>query len=84
MAASQGGRESIEQEMEVTRNRLAHTVDQLVYRTNPKTIASRQVQSVKGYFVDAAGAPRTDHILKVAGGVAGAVAAIVILRKLVG
>jgi hypothetical protein len=81
--ASQGGRESIEQEMEATRERLSHTIDQLVHRTNPKTIASRQVQAVKDYFVDPQGAPRTDHILRVVGGVAGAVVAIVVLRKIV-
>ena len=37
---------------------------------------------MKAYFVDSAtGAPRTDNILKVAGGVAGAVALFVVVRK---
>lgn len=83
MAASQGGRESIEHEMDATRAHLAQTIDQLVHRTSPKTIASRQVQAVKGYFVDPQGAPRTDHILKAVGGVAGVVAAMVVLRMIV-
>lgn len=82
MTASPGGRESIEQDMDVTRERLAQTIDQLVHRVSPKTIASRQVQAVKGYFVDPQGSPRTDHILTVAGTVTGVVAVIVVLRKI--
>ena len=39
--------------MEATRERLAATIDQLVYRASPKTIARREVASVKGFFVDA-------------------------------
>jgi AmiR/NasT family two-component response regulator len=83
VAASQGGRESIEQEMDATREHLVRTIDQLVHRTSPKTIAGRQAQAVKAYFVDPQGAARTDHILKVVGGVAGVVAALVVLRKIV-
>ncbi|MEP6815381.1 MAG: DUF3618 domain-containing protein [Marmoricola sp.] len=83
MAASQGGRESIEQEMAATRERLSQTIDQLVHRTSPKTIVSRQAQAVKGYFVDPTGSPRTDNIIKVVGGVAGVVAVMVVLRKIV-
>ena len=60
---------SIESDIEVTRARLASTIDQLVYRASPKTIFRREVASVKAYFVDPSGAPRQDHILKVAGGV---------------
>ncbi len=55
---------------------------QLVYRASPKTIVSRQVASVKGYFVAPDGTPRTDNILKVAGVVAGVVAVFVGLRRL--
>jgi Protein of unknown function (DUF3618) len=73
---------SIEHEIEETRERLAHTIDQLIYRVHPKTIVSREVTSVKSYFVDyRTGAPRTDNILKVVGGVAGAVALFVVVRK---
>jgi hypothetical protein len=75
---------SIEHEIEETRERLAHTIDQLIYRVHPKTIVSREVTSVKSYFVDyRTGAPRTDNILKVVGGVAGAVALFVVVRKVV-
>lgn len=83
MTASLGGRESIEQDMDVTRGRLSQNIDQLVHRVSPKTIASRQVQAVKDYFVDPQGAPRTDHILTIVGGVTGVVVVIVVLRKMV-
>jgi hypothetical protein len=72
---------ALEAEMEATRERLADTIDQLVYRASPKTIARREVASVKAYFVDPlSGQPRTTNILKVAGGVAGMVALFVVLR----
>ena len=74
---------SLEHEIEETRERLAHTIDQLLYRAHPKTIVTREVTSVKAYFVDyRTGAPRTDNILKVAGGVVGAVALFVAVRKI--
>ncbi|HET8603066.1 MAG TPA: DUF3618 domain-containing protein [Marmoricola sp.] len=74
---------SIESEMEQTRVRLAATIDQLVHRASPKTIAKREVASVKAYFVDEHGSPRTVNIAKVAGGVAGLVAVFVVIRKVV-
>jgi hypothetical protein len=73
---------SLEREIEDTRERLAHTIDQLLYRAHPKTIVKREVSSVKGYYVDArTGAPRTDNILKTVGVVAGCVALFVVVRK---
>ena len=75
---------SLELEMEETRKRLAETIDNLVYRASPKTIVSRQVRSVKAYFVDEqTGHPRTDNILKVAGVVAGVVGVFVVIRRVV-
>jgi hypothetical protein len=75
---------SLEQDIEATRERLAHTIDQLIYRAHPKTIVSREVTSVKSHFVDLdTGAPRTDNILKAAGLVAGCVALFVVVRKVV-
>jgi hypothetical protein len=73
--------ETIEKEIEATRDRLAVTIDQLLYRSSPKTIARREVASIKGFFVDPQTGPRTDNILKVAAGVGGFVAVIVIIRK---
>ena len=75
---------ALEAEIEATRERLVDTIDQIVYRANPKTIANRQVSGIKAYFVDAeTGQPRTDNVLKVAGGVVGTVAVLVVIRKIV-
>lgn len=72
---------SIEDDMEVTRQRLAGTIDQIVHRASPKTIAEREVASLKAYFVDAQGNPRTDNIVKVAGAVLGFVVFVVVARR---
>ena len=65
---------SLEREIEETRERLATTIDQLLYRAHPKTIVSREVSSIKAHFVDLeTGRPRTDNILKTVGGVVGVV-----------
>lgn len=73
----------IEREIEEARERLAGTIDQLLYRSHPKTIVSREVAQVKAYYVDAeSGEPRTDNILKTVGGVVGVIAVFVILRKI--
>ncbi len=74
---------SLEREIEETRERLASTIDQLLHRSHPKTIVGREIATVKAHFVDAqTGAPRTDNILKVAGGVVGAVVLFVVIRKI--
>ncbi len=74
---------SLEREIEATRESLATTIDQLVHRASPKTIIGRQVYATKAHFVDMeTGEPRTDNILKVAGGVVGAVVLIVVLRRI--
>ncbi len=73
---------ALEQEIEETRERLAHTIDELLHRASPKTIVSREVTTIKAHFVDpVTGQPRTDNILKVAGGVIGAIALFVVIRK---
>lgn len=74
----------IEREIEETRERLASTIDQLAYRAHPKTIASRQVDNVRGFFVSPDGQPRTDNILKAVGAVVGVVVALKVLRKVAG
>jgi hypothetical protein len=75
---------AIEAEIEETRERLAVTIDQLLYRSSPKTIVSREVASLKAHFVDSTtGQPRTDNILKAVGGVVGVVALFVVIRKVV-
>jgi len=73
---------SLEREIEETRERLATTIDQLLHRASPKTIVSREVSALKAFFVDqATGQPRTDNILKVAGGVVGTIALFALIRK---
>ena len=74
----------IEAEIEQTRERLASSIDQLAYRAHPKTIATRQVTAVRNFFLDADGSPRQDNIIKVVGGVVGAIVALKVLRKVVG
>ncbi|MFB9313459.1 DUF3618 domain-containing protein [Nocardioides plantarum] len=72
----------LEREIAETRERLATTIDQLLYRSSPKTIVSREVAQIKGHYVDAVtGEPRTDNILKTVGGVVGAVVLLVVLRR---
>lgn len=74
---------ALERDLERTRDRLASTIDELVYRAKPKTIVDRQVVSTKAHFVDAAsGKPRVDNIAKVAGAVVGFIVVLTILRKL--
>jgi hypothetical protein len=73
---------ALEAEMEATRRRLAGTIDELVYRASPKTIARREITSVKGYFVDLqTGRPRTDNIMKVVGGLVGVAVLFAVVRK---
>ncbi len=72
----------LEREMDQTRDRLANTIDELLHRAHPKTIVSREVAEVKGFFVDpVTGEPRTENILKVVGGLVGTVALFVLIRK---
>jgi hypothetical protein len=72
----------LEREIEETRERLANTIDQLLYRSSPKTIVGREIASLKAVYVDpATGEPRTDNILKTVGGVVGFVALLVVIRK---
>jgi hypothetical protein len=75
------GPDSIESHLEATRERLAGTIDELLYRSSPKTIVRREIATLKAHFVDAQGNPRTDNILKVAGGVVGFVAFVIVVRK---
>jgi hypothetical protein len=74
----------IEREIEEARERLAGTIDQLLYRSSPKTIVSREVASVKAHYIDAeTGEPRTDNIVRTAAIAAGVIAVFVVIRKIV-
>jgi len=71
----------IEREIEEIRDRLAGTIDQLLYRASPKTLANRQIAAAKAVYVDPqTGQPRTDNIVKTVGGVVGFVVLFAALR----
>ena len=73
---------ALEHEIQVTRERMATTIDQLLYRAHPKTIVSREVSSIKAHYVDPlSGQPRTDNILKTVGGIVGVIVLFVVVRK---
>jgi hypothetical protein len=76
--------DQITADIATTRNRLAGTIDQLVYRAKPKTIVSRQLASAKASFYDSNGSLRTDRVAIVAGAAVGLVVAIVAIRKIAG
>ena len=69
-------------EIEVIRNRLAGTVDELLDRANPKNIAKRRLEDVKAHFVDEQGSPRLENIIPIATGAVGLIAVIVLIRRL--
>lgn len=71
---------SLERDIEETRERLAATIDELTHRISPRTIVGREVDTIKGYFVDADGQARTDNIVRVAGGAAAVVALLALAR----
>lgn len=84
MSAASRTPDQITAEIADTRERLAGTIDSLVYRAKPKTIASRQFASIKAKFVRPDGSVDTDMVTKVASGVVGFVVLIVVIRKVAG
>ena len=76
--------DQISSEIDVTRDRLAGTIDQLVYRVQPKTIAARQAAAIKASFYDDEGNLDKAMLAKVAGGVIGFLALVVLIRKIAG
>jgi hypothetical protein len=71
----------LEEEIETTRDRLADTLDELLFRIKPKTIVQRQVEETKSHFVDARGNLRTEKVAAVAGAAVGVVALLVVVRR---
>lgn len=82
VAAGGQSPQDIEREMGATRERLAGTVDQLLYRVHPKTIVRRQIEDIKARFVDEQGNPRMETILPVAGAAVGVVVFFVVVRRI--
>jgi hypothetical protein len=73
--------QDLEHEIETTRDRLADTLDELLFRIKPKTIISRQVEETKSHFVDAQGNVRTEKVAAVAGAAIGVMAFFVVVRR---
>ena len=86
-AVSTGGQDrdpgAIQSEMEVVRERLAGTIDLLLYRAHPKTIVKRAFDDVRARFVDDRGNPRTENIATTAAAVAGVIVVVVVIRRVV-
>ncbi len=76
--------DQITAEISDTRDRLAATIDQLVYRTKPKTIVGRQIDAITAKFVNADGSPNVQMIAKVAGGVVGVLVLLKAIRTVLG
>ena len=71
------------QEIDEIRERLAHTVDELVVAVHPRSIARRALASVKARFVDENGSVRTEVVLPIVGGTVAVVVGSVVIRRIV-
>ena len=71
------------EEIEAALERIAGSVDLLVDRANPKSVARRGVERIKGRFIDPEGNPRYETIVPVVVGTVGVVATLVGIRRLV-
>jgi hypothetical protein len=69
-------------EIEQIRLRLASTVDELVERAHPRSIARRTLHHVKGHFVDEQGSPKFETIVPVVAGTAAVITVFVVIRRL--
>ena len=74
--------QDLEYDIEQTRDRLADTLDELLFRIKPKTIVQRQIEETKSHFVDAQGHVRAERVAAVAGAAVGVVAFFVVVRRL--
>jgi hypothetical protein len=72
----------IESDMDATRERLAETISQLTEALQPKNIIHRQVETVKGFYVDEYGAVRPDRVAMTAGAVVGLVVVVKVTKKI--
>ncbi len=70
-------------DIEVVRERLASTIDQIADRANPKNIAQRKLDEIKARFVNPDGSPKMEAILPVAGAAVGVIVLIVAIRYVV-
>lgn len=84
MSGAERSADQIAADIADTRNRLAGTIDELVYRSKPQTIVARQVAATKASFYDDQGSLDTAKLAKIVGIGLGVLATIVAIRKIVG
>lgn len=71
----------IQAELDATRDRLAGRIDDLQEYVTPKNVMNRQVDKVKGVFVDEFGGIKPDRVLIAAGVVVGLVVVLGVARS---
>lgn len=71
-------------DIEQIRDRLAATVDELIDRVSPKSIAGRRKAKIQAHFVAPDGSVRTENVVPIVLYAVGAVAGIAALRKILG
>jgi hypothetical protein len=74
--------QDLEHDIEQTRDRLADTLDELLFRIKPKTIVQRQIEETRSHFVDAQGNVRPERVAAVVGAAVGVAAFFVVVRRL--
>ncbi|MFI6580171.1 DUF3618 domain-containing protein [Embleya sp. NPDC050493] len=73
--------QQIERDIEAARANLAVTLDEIVDRVKPANVAARAMDKVRAQFIDSdTGAPRKERILPLAGGVAGLILLVVVVK----
>ena len=73
--------DEIEAELDATRQRLAGRIDELEEYVQPKNVARRQLDKVRGVFVDEYGGIKPDRVLLAAGVVVALVGVSALLRR---
>ena len=73
--------DEIEADLEATRERLAGRLDDLQEYVSPRNVAQRQLDKVKGVFVDEYGGIKPDRVLVAVGAVVAVVGLGVVLRR---
>ena len=73
--------DEIEADLEATRERLAGRLDDLQEYVSPRNVAQRQLDKVKGVFVDEYGGIKPDRVLVAVGAVVVVVGLGVVLRR---
>ncbi|WP_406286365.1 DUF3618 domain-containing protein [Embleya sp. NBC_00896] len=74
--------QQIERDIEAARANLAVTLDEIVDRVKPANVAARAMDKVRAQFIDSdTGAPRKERIVPLAGGAAGLLLLVVLVKS---